>query len=242
MKPGNRTSATLHGLLLFAALLCGFDALAVESAVANVTELDGKAFAAITGGAMRTLRKNDQLFQGERVITGRDSELEFKFTDGTTISLGASTIVNVDNYAYRKTAESGAAPAAEPESFSMSILRGTVRAFTGLLAKRRPGSVRFKTKVATIGIRGTHFAAEVEGDSATIILLAQEDAGASNAIEVSNEFGKVEIDKAGWGTEIPDAMSPPSPPRQMRTTQSMNRVIRSLQTNRRVVVPRTHMR
>ncbi len=239
MKPHMTHLATMHGLLLFAALLCGFNALADESAVANVTELDGKAFAAITGGSMRTLQKNDRLFQGERVITGRDSELEFKFTDGTTITLGASTIVNVDAYAYRKTTST---PEAEPESFSMSILRGTVRAFTGLLAKRRPGNVRFKTKVATIGIRGTHFAAEVEGDSTTIILLAQENAGASNAIEVSNEFGKVDIDKAGWGTEIPDAMSPPSPPRKMRSTQSMNRIIRSIQTNRRVVVPRTHMR
>lgn len=242
MKPRTRHSATLHGLLLFAALLWSFNALAEQSAVANVTEIDGKAFAAITGGSMRTLRKNDKLFQGERVITGRDSELEFKFTDGTTITLGASTIVNVDAYAYRKTTATAATADAEPESFSMSILRGTVRAFTGLLAKRRPGRVRFKTKVATIGIRGTHFAAEVEGDSATIILLAQEDAGASNAIEVSNEFGKVDIDKAGWGTEIPDAMSPPSPPRKMRSTQSMNRIIRSIQTNRRVVVPRTHMR
>lgn len=242
MKPRTRHSATLHGLLIFAALLCGFNALAEQSAVANVTEIDGKAFAAITGGSMRTLRKNDKLFQGERVITGRDSELEFKFTDGTTITLGASTIVNVDAYAYRRTTPTAATADAEPESFSMSILRGTVRAFTGLLAKRRPGRVRFKTKVATIGIRGTHFAAEVEGDSATIILLAQEDAGASNAIEVSNEFGKVDIDKAGWGTEIPDAMSPPSPPRKMRSTQSMNRIIRSIQTNRRVVVPRTHMR
>jgi hypothetical protein len=124
----------------------------------------------------------------------------------------------------------------------MSILSGTVRAFTGLLAKRRPLSVRFKTKVATIGIRGTHFAAEVEGDSATIILLAQQDPSASNAIEVSNTYGKVEIDKAGWGTEIPDASSPPSPPRKMQSTQSMNRIIRSVQTTRRVVVPRSPMR
>ncbi len=239
MQLRTRSSAIIQGLLVCAALLCGFNALAADPGVANVTELDGKAFAAVSGGAMRTLRTNDKLYQGERVITGRDSELEFKFTDGTTITLGESTIVNVDAYAYRKTA---AAPEAETESFSMSILRGTVRAFTGLLAKRRPGRVRFKTKVATIGIRGTHFAAEVEGDSATIILLAQEDAGASNAIEVSNEFGKVDIDKAGWGTEIPDAMSPPSPPRKMRSTQSMNRIIRSIQTNRRVVVPRTHMR
>ena len=45
---------------------------------------------------------------------------------------------------------------------------------------------------------GTHFAAEVEGNSATIILLAQQDSSASNAIEVSNAFGKVDIEKAGW--------------------------------------------
>lgn len=89
---------------------------------------------------------------------------------------------------------------------------------------------------------GTHFAAEVEGNSATIILLAQQDSSASNAIEVSNAFGKVDIDKAGWGTEVPDAKSPPSPPRKMRTTQSMNRIVRSIQTNRRVMVPRVRMR
>jgi hypothetical protein len=127
------------------------------------------------------------------------------------------------------------------EGFSMSIVKGAVRALTGLLAKRRPFSVKFKTKVATIGIRGTHFAAEVEGDSATVILLAQQDTSASNAIEVSNAYGKVEIDKPGWGTEIPDATSPPSPPRKMRSTHSMNRILRSVQTQRRVIVPRMRM-
>ncbi|MGR9093171.1 MAG: FecR family protein, partial [Gammaproteobacteria bacterium] len=148
MKPRVRFSDIIHGLLLIATLLCGFGAIAAEPGVANVTELDGKAFAAISGGAMRTLQMNDKLYQGERVITGRDSELQFKFTDGTTITLGESTIVNVDAYAYRKTAATEAAAEPESESFSMSILRGTVRAFTGLLAKRRPGRVRFNTKVA----------------------------------------------------------------------------------------------
>jgi len=239
MRPASRSF--LIALMACWIFACA-DAMAADS-VANVTELKGTAFASAPGTTgTRTLKLNDKLFQGERVITGKDSRLEFKFTDGTGITLGSSTIINVDTYAYRKKAAQQQPEAEEEdEGFSMSILRGTVRAFTGLLAKRRPRSVRFKTKVATIGIRGTHFAAEVEGDSATIILLAQEDAAASNAIEVSNEFGKVEIDKAGWGTEVPDASSPPSPPRKMQTPHNMNRVLRSVQTQRRVVVPRMRM-
>lgn len=213
---------------------------AAVTAAANVSEIEGKAFAASTGGATRNLAVNDRLYEQERVITGKDSTLELTFTDGTKLTLGASTIIKVDSYKYRKQDEAAAADT-EEEGFSTSILKGAVRAVTGFLAKRRPFSVKFKTKVATIGIRGTHFAAEVEGDSATIILLAQEDTSAANAIEVSNAYGKVEIDKAGWGTEVPDATSPPSPPRKMQSTQTMNRILRSVQTTRRVVVPRMRM-
>ena len=213
---------------------------ATDDPAAHVSKLDGKAFAASTGGVTRQLRMNDRLYEQERIITGKDAEVELKFTDDTEISLGAGTVVTVDSYRFKKQADTS--DAASESSFGMSILRGTVRAFTGLLAKRRPRSVSFRTAVATIGIRGTHFAAEVEGDSATIILLAQQDPKASNAIEVENAYGKVEIDKAGWGTEIPDAASPPSPPRKMQSTQSMNRIIRSVQTTRRVVVPRSPMR
>ena len=230
------------GKLLVVAAFVGLVASAsarAETTAANVTKLDGKAFAASSTRGTRELNNNDALFDQERIITGKGSSIEITFTDGTNLALGASTIVTVDSYAYQQKETDD--EDANKSSFSLSILTGAVRAVTGLLAKRRPLSVRFKTKVATIGIRGTHFAAEVEGDSATIILLAQQDTSASNAIEVSNAFGKVEIDKAGWGTEVPDANSPPSTPRPMRTTNSMNRIVRSIQTNRRVMVPRVRM-
>ncbi len=232
---GKVVIAALYFYLLFGAL-----AMAATTA-ANVSALDGTAFASSTGGVTRKLHVNEGVFEQERIITGKDATMELTFTDGTKLTLGASTIIRVDTYKYRKK-DKISKPETGEESFSTSILRGAVRAFTGLLAKRRPFSVRFKTKVATIGIRGTHFAAEVEGDSATIILLAQPDASAPNAIEVSNTYGKVEIDKVGWGTEIPDATSPPSPPHKMRTTQSMNRILRSVQTTRRVRIPRSPIR
>ena len=226
--------------ILIGFVLCGLapTVLSAEFAVATLTDLDGKAYAASTGGVTRRLQKNDDLFEQERIITSRKTTAELTFTDGTILTLGASTIVRVDSYTYRKPKQKQRANEAE-EGFATSILQGAVRAVTGLLAKRRPFSVKFRTRVATIGIRGTHFAAEVDGDNTTVILLAQEDSEAPNAIEVANSHGKVEIDKPGWGTEVPDANSPPSPPRRMQSTESMNRIIRSVQTNRRVRIPRS---
>ena len=218
-------------------VLCCISAYAFAVAPAgHVTKLEGKAYAKPPEGAIRSLSMNDSVFPEERIITSRKSSLEFTYTDSTKITLGASTIVNLDAYQYKKEEED------EAEGATTSILQGVVREFTGLIAKRRPARVRFKTSVATIGIRGTHFVAEVDGDSATIILLAQEDPDASNAIQVSNNFGSVEIEKPGYGTNVPDAQSPPSPPRRMQTPNTMTQVLRSIRTNQRVRIPRSPVR
>ncbi len=225
------------GLFLLLVLSMVFTSAIAADLAGHVTELEGKAYAKPPEGAIRKLATNDKVYAEERIITSRKSSLEFTFTDDTKISLGASTIVNLDSYRYKKDEIDD-----EKTGSTTSILQGVVRAFTGLIAKRKPARVRFKTSVATIGIRGTHFVAEVDGDSATIILLAQEDTNASNAIEVSNSFGRVEIDQAGYGTSVPDAQSPPSPPRRMQTPNTMTRVLRSIQTNQRVRIPRSPIR
>ena len=223
-------------IAVFTIIVCLSTTALGANLAGHVTELEGKAYAKPEEGAIRQLSVNDKIYAAERIITSRKSSLEFTFTDDTKLTLGASTIINLDSYQYKKEADN------EQEGSTTSILQGVVRAFTGFLAKRKPNRVRFRTSVATIGIRGTHFVAEVEGDSATIILLAQEDPDAANAIEVSNNFGRVEIDKAGYGTKVPDAQSPPSPPRRMQTPNTMTQVIRSMRTNQRVRVPRSPIR
>ncbi|MDZ7734863.1 MAG: hypothetical protein U5P41_00940 [Gammaproteobacteria bacterium] len=90
--------------------------------------------------------------------------------------------------------------------------------------------------MATIGIRGTHVVGEAGATSATVILMAEED-GSVGAINVSNEYGAVDIDQPGYGTEVPDEFSPPSPPRRMRMNTIEN-ITRSLQSIQRMNVPR----
>jgi hypothetical protein len=73
-----------------------------ETTAANVTKLDSKAFAASSARGTRKLRKNDRLLEQEHIITGKDISIEITFTDGTNLILGASTIVTLDSYAYKK--------------------------------------------------------------------------------------------------------------------------------------------
>lgn len=236
----NRTSyRPIVGVLLAGLLLsCGADA-AAASAIAKVTQLEGQAWAYGEGVPMRSLAEDDEVSRMAKIITGKNATLTLEFTDGTQLVLGAKTSIRLDQYDFQP--RQAAADDDGLFSFSTSILSGVVRTVTGAIAKARPRSVRFKTTVATIGIRGTHFTAEVQDTSATVILLAQENGSPNNAIEVSNQFGKVEIDEAGYGTEIPDATSPPSPPRKMTMSSTMNRILRSSQTIRRVIVPRSPM-
>src|SRR5262249_4233046 len=129
--------------------------------------------------------------------------------------------------------------AAGQEAFSSRIFKGAFRFVSGLIAKSKRENVRVITAVATIGIRGTHFEGEVterqEKDgkkvdaSAKVALLEPEGSDAGNAIVVENKFGSVVVDKPGYGTEIPDEKSPPSPVKrmQLRTIENLMRSIRT---------------
>lgn len=82
--------------------------------------------------------------------------------------------------------------------FDTEVIKGAFRFVRGLIAKRRPRAMRVKTGiVATIGIRGTTVGGEIEGDSATVVLLESKETDGPSAIEVGNAHGKVLITKPG---------------------------------------------
>lgn len=208
--------------------------LSAAVTVATVTEIDGRVYASQPDAALRRLSAGDGVSRMDRIATTRGASITLTFTDKTEMILGESSSIRIDEYDFDENDESESASV----GFATSILGGVVRTLTGFIAKRSPRSVLYRTAVATIGVRGTHFTVEVQGTSATVILLAQADAQSANAIDVANQFGKVEIEQAGFGTEIPDASSPPSPPRRMQVSNNMSRILRSVNTTRRVRIPR----
>lgn len=205
---------------------------AATPSIGRVSQMTGDrlGYAEALGAPARALKPGDPVFAGERIRTGADTLLQVEFTDKGRFTLGPNAEFEVSRYSH---ASGGA------DAFYSRVLKGAFRFVTGLIARNERKNVQVGVLVATIGIRGTHFEGEVierqEKDgqtvdaSAKVVLLEPEGADGGSAIVVENKFGSVVIDQPGFGTEIPDENSPPSPVRrmQLRTLDNLLRVIRS---------------
>lgn len=117
-------------------------------ASAKVVSAQGVVNAIDASGQSRRLVDGGSVYPGDVVETGTGTRAVLAFRDDTRITLGAATRFRVDNFVYDdQNAGEG--------RFLASVLRGSVRALTGLIAKANNRNVGFSTATATIGIRGT---------------------------------------------------------------------------------------
>jgi hypothetical protein len=195
----------------------------------KVEEVQGTVWAQTGGEAPRKLATDAIFFVTDKITTEASSSVKLLFDDNTKFGIGNESELVIDKFVYHKPAEAN--------SFSSRILKGTFRFVTGLIAKEKPEDMEVKTTVAVIGIRGTQVIGETTATSAIVILLEPEDKSRKSIIQVANQFGSVIIDEPGFGTEIPDEYSPPSPPRRMRL-ETINNLTRSLQSIQRINIPR----
>lgn len=196
-------------------------------AVGRVVDVRGDVQARLPDAEPRRLQVGSSVHVTDRVVTARNAQVRLDFEDSTQVHLGAQSEFVVDRFEQRE----------EEPAFVATVSKGVFRTVTGLIAKLRPQSVRIITPVSTIGIRGTNFGGEVTESSATIVLLEPDTAGQRTGIEVYNDFGRVTIEEPGYGTEVPDAVSPPSPPRRMQI-RAIENLMRTLTNIQRIQVPR----
>lgn len=144
----------------FDARLCSRDCAAEASRInesarpnavlasAKIVMVQGEVFATDTAGQRRRLVEGGSVYPGDLVETSAATRAVLAFRDDTRITLGSATRFRVDNFVYDdKNAGEG--------RFLASVLKGSVRALTGLIAKANNRNVGFSTATATIGIRGT---------------------------------------------------------------------------------------
>ncbi len=141
------TSASMLGFLLMAAgFVFAGTALAAPPA-GEVIKLMGRASAISAEGGLRRLDVGGAVNSGDVVVTAAGSFVRMKLSDGGYIVLRPNTRFQIADYAFRDKPE---------ESRSVfNLLKGGFRAVTGLIGQRSKAAVRYRTAVATIGIRGT---------------------------------------------------------------------------------------
>ena len=153
--------------------------------------------------------------EGDTLSTEQETYARIKFADGAEVVLRPGSQLKIAAYAFDE---------AKPQSDNivLSMLKGGLRAVTGLVGKRNRDAVSVSTTTATIGIRGTHFGA----------LICQNDCGgiptvsgnppqnglhldvADGAIVVRNTAGQQVITSGQFGfvqsASTPPVIVPPS--------------------------------
>lgn len=120
----------------------------VKSVRGNVQLLNGS-------GATRPANPGDAIGAVDRIVTGPDSSASVVLRDDTTLVVGPSSRLDLKEFHFDGTTHEG--------GMLVSLLRGSMRMITGLIGKTNPDAVRVETQTATIGIRGTDFIVQADG-------------------------------------------------------------------------------
>lgn len=126
--------------------LSGFSVQAAES-VGKVLAISGRCEAIDIQNKERVLKRGDVFWQGERLRCGKGSQAQAKFVDGALFSLNSDTEFRVDAYAIHQPKEE--------DTSEVTLLKGSFRTLTGLIAQQKPKGYKVKTSVATIGLRAS---------------------------------------------------------------------------------------
>jgi hypothetical protein len=92
--------------------------------------------------------------QSDTLVTGADGAVGVTFTDNSLLSVGPSSILAIDRYAFDSTTHAG--------QFDASLKKGTLAVVSGKMVKQTPGTMRVHTPTSIMGVRGTEFAVRVD--------------------------------------------------------------------------------
>ncbi len=131
------------------------------------------------GDSLSPLAKGAELDGGDVVLTGTEGRAQIRFTDGGLVALYPDSQFTVTRYA------DGAGTG--EDHFVVNLLRGGMRALTGLIGKRNPASYKVITPTAVVGIRGSAFMLAIDANGKVLV------SGEQDEIEVCTQAGCVGV-------------------------------------------------
>lgn len=181
------------------------DAQESEPPVATVVAARGGVQAIAGDGATRQLQIKSPIHQGDTLKTGKRGRVQILFTDGTTISLGRNTVLEVSLYEYKPEQSEGA--------LVTHVDEGVFRVLGGAITKFAPENFKVKTPTVTIGVRGSSFMGSLSGTELTIVFLG------GIGIVLDNQAGTFEIRRPNFGTVVRTSFSRPEALRRFTTAE-----------------------
>ncbi|HNA20540.1 MAG TPA: FecR domain-containing protein [Agitococcus sp.] len=172
----NYLSTSLNGKGLLSLLIAyTLSGTALADVAGRVNFVSGNVEVIATDGSRRALVKGELVNSGERLETNR-GRVQIRFTDGSFISLQPNTVFGLDKYSFDKNKPNDG-------SLLFNFLRGGMRTVSGAIGKVNRANYKVQTPVATIGIRGTSYAANQEPNGKLLLTVG------SGIVNLENNFG-----------------------------------------------------
>ncbi|MCF2858025.1 FecR family protein [Pseudoalteromonas sp. SMS1] len=183
-------------LILLSCLMC----FSVSAEQVAQTILAKHHVVANTQDTSRALKRKSKIFHQDFITTGKLARAQFRFQEGTILTLGADTRFLVADFSYTH--------AQNTSSASFEFIQGAFRVVTGEITKVARPNFKIKTPLGSIGIRGTDFWGGhlYDTESIEVILLDSE-----HPLTIENQFGKVVISEPGTGSTLRKGKPPTQP-------------------------------
>ncbi|MGA2549071.1 MAG: FecR domain-containing protein [Burkholderiaceae bacterium] len=161
----------LSWLLVFSFFFAVSDAVWAQT-IGSVERVAGVVTISDAAGTSRAAQAGQPIAEGDTVTTGDDGEVLFKMVDSGAVALRPRTQMRFTQYRFESK---------PTDSSVISLVKGSVRALTGLIGKLHPDQSFIRTPAATIGIRGT--------DHETLVLLEDTPDGTAGTYDRVYEGG-----------------------------------------------------
>ena len=156
------------------------------------------------------LKIKENIYFGDVIKTGAQTNLQILFDDETVFTIGENTEIIINEFIYDPNQNN------ELNRISAEVMQGSLKVVTGLISKQNPENLSITLPTGVLATRGTEVQVLVKpGQNDVVVLLgpgpnnaAGERAG---AVEVSNNQGSVFMDQQFSFTSIV-LNQPPSPP------------------------------
>lgn len=136
-------------LALSAMLLAGVSSAAGEAVEAGRVKVSRGAAWIERAGARLAADVGAAVREADVIVTGADGAVGITFADDSRLSIGSSSTLAIDRFAFDPTTHEG--------RFDTALRQGTLLGVSGKLARQSPQAMTVKTPAAILGVRGTRF-------------------------------------------------------------------------------------
>lgn len=150
------------------------------------------------------LTPNSRVNSGSQITTGAGAQVVLKFDDSQTVILNENTAFRITDFRYKKEEPGG-------DRAVFDLLRGALRAISGIVASRNQQAFQLRVPQMTIGIRGTDFMVAIVNPAVVAVntgAVAVTNSGGT-AVFGAGSFGSV-ASSTVLGVAVPASAVPPA--------------------------------